>query len=187
MVAFQGRRGYRKRNLQVAYQGIFAMSGTDRIEKQVILNAPRERVWRAIANADEFGTWFGAELDAPFVAGTAIPARIVPTRVDAEVAEKQAPHAGKAFQIEVERVEPMSRLSFRWHPYEPEDEADLASMPTTRVEFVLEDHPQGTRLTISESGFDRIPLAKRAEAFASNEQGWAIQATLIARYLAQSA
>lgn len=161
------------------------MSNTDRIEKQVILNAPRERVWRAIANADEFGTWFGAELDAPFVAGTTVPARIVPTKVDPEVAQQQEPHAGAAFRIAVERVEPLSRLSFRWHPYEPEGEADFASTPTTLVEFVLEDHPQGTLLTITESGFDRIPLAKRAEAFASNEQGWAIQATLIARYLAR--
>jgi uncharacterized protein YndB with AHSA1/START domain len=105
--------------------------------------------------------------------------------VDPEVAKKQEPHAGKAFRIEVERVQPMSRLSFRWQPYEAEGEADFTSTPTTLVEFVLEDHPQGTLLTITESGFDRIPLAKRAEAFASNEQGWAIQATLIARYLAR--
>jgi uncharacterized protein YndB with AHSA1/START domain len=162
------------------------MSNTDRIEKQVILNAPRERVWRAIANADEFGTWFGAELDAPFVAGTMVPVRIVPTRVDPEVAKKQEPYAGAAFRIWIERVEPMSRLSFRWHSYEPEGEGDSAGAPTTLVEFVLEDHPEGTLLTITESGFDRIPLAKRAEAFASNKEGWTIQATLIARYLARA-
>lgn len=163
------------------------MTDTDRIEKQAVLRAPRERVWQAISDANEFGTWFGIEFEAPFSRGSTVPARIVPTKVDAEVAKSQEPHAGTPFEIRIERIEPEWLFSFRWHPYEPETGADFDSAPSTLVEFMLEDHPDGTLLTITESGFDRIPLAKRAEAFASNEQGWTIQATLIGKYLARAA
>jgi uncharacterized protein YndB with AHSA1/START domain len=80
----------------------------------------------------------------------------------------------------------MSLLSFRWHPYAVQPDVDYSKEPTTRVEFVLEDHPDGTLLTITESGFDRIPLERRAEALKANEQGWSKQAILIGKYLAQS-
>lgn len=163
------------------------MTDTDRIEKQVVLRAPRERVWRAISDARQFGTWFGVEFDAPFSPGSIVPARIVPTKVDVEVAEAQEAHAGTPFEIKVERIEPESLFSFRWQPYEPEGAADFDSAPSTLVEFTLEEHPEGTLLTIVESGFDSVPLEKRAEAFASNEQGWAIQVTLIGKYLARGA
>lgn len=163
------------------------MSHPDRIEKRVVLRAPRERVWRAIAHAEEFGTWFGAELAAPFTAGTIVPARMVGTRVDPEVAKSQEPYVGTRFEIKVERMEPESLFSFRWHPYEPEDGADFFSVPTTLVEFVLEDHPEGTLLTITESGFEAIPLDKRAQAFTSNDEGWTIQSRLIGKYLEQAA
>ena len=163
------------------------MKDLDRIEKQVVLRAPRERVWRAISDTGEFGTWFGIEFGAPFSPGAIVPARIVPTQVDAEVARAQEPHAGTRFEIKVENLEPESRLTFRWHPYPLEQGADFDSAPSTLVEFALEDHPEGTLLTIVESGFDGIPLEKRAEAFASNEEGWAIQATLVEKYLAGAA
>jgi uncharacterized protein YndB with AHSA1/START domain len=160
---------------------------SDRIEKKVHLRAPRERVWRAISNAEEFGAWFGVEFDAPFAAGARITGRIVPTKVDAKVAKMQEPHTGAGCDITVERIEPMSLFSFRWHPYAIEPGADYSREPTTLVEFKLEKAANGTLLTITESGFDGIPLARRAEAFASNEQGWAIQVTLIEKYLAQAA
>ena len=40
-------------------------SDTDRIERSVVVKALRDRVWRAISNAEEFGAWFGwsAQLD----------------------------------------------------------------------------------------------------------------------------
>src|SRR5688572_8235936 len=77
---------------------------TDRIEKKVLLRAPQERVWRAISDAQQFGSWFGMELNAPFTAGARLRARIVPTWVDAEVAKKQEPYTGLAFDIVVERI-----------------------------------------------------------------------------------
>src|ERR1700693_2086097 len=148
---------------------------TDRIEKKVVLHAPRERVWRAISSAKEFGSWFGLEFDGPFAANTRIVGRIVPTTVDAEVARSQEPYRGKLFEFSVDRIEPMRLFSFRWHPYAVDSAVDYSKEPTTLVEFRLEEVADGTMLTITESGFDQIPLGRRAEAFARNEEGWAAQ------------
>jgi uncharacterized protein YndB with AHSA1/START domain len=156
---------------------------TDRIEKQVFLNAPRERVWRAIADAREFGRWFGIAFDGPFVAGRRVTGRIVPTTVDAEVAKTQQPYEGIAVEFTIERMEPPRLFSYRWHPGGVDPAVDYSKEPTTLVEFTLEERPGGTALTITESGFDRIPLARRAKAKAGNEAGWAAQATLVAKYL----
>jgi uncharacterized protein YndB with AHSA1/START domain len=156
-------------------------SSTDRIEKAVLLRAPLARVWRAISAAKEFGTWFGAEFDGEFVAGTRLTGRIMPTRVDAEIAKSQRPYAGTAFEIRVERVEPMRLLSFRWRPFGVD--ADASGEPTTLVELELEEVAGGTRLMITESGFDRIPPERRAKAFTANEEGWTAQAKLIEKYL----
>jgi uncharacterized protein YndB with AHSA1/START domain len=162
-------------------------SETDRIEKNVLLHAPRERVWRAISDSKEFGSWFGVELDGPFVAGARMTGRIVPTTVDPEVARGQEPYRGRTFELTVDRVQPMRLFSFRWHPFAVEPGVDYSKEPTTLVEFELEEVPGGTMLTITESGFDRIPLARRAQAFASNEQGWAAQSRLIEKYLSSPA
>jgi uncharacterized protein YndB with AHSA1/START domain len=159
-------------------------SATDRIEKIVLLRAPRERVWRAISDPKEFGTWFGVEFDGPFVAGARVTGRIVPTKVDAEVAKAQAPYAGAKFECTIDRVEPMRLFSFRWHPYGVEQGIDYSKEPTTLVTFALEEDPSGTKLTITETGFDRIPLERRAKAFSANAEGWAMQAKLIEKYLA---
>jgi len=160
---------------------------TDRIEKQVLLRAPRERVWRAISEPKQFGHWFGIEFDGDFAPGTRITGRITPTQVDPEVARMQEPFTGLAFDFFVERIEPMSLFSFRWHPHAVDRTVDYSNEPTTLVVFELEDAPGGTLLTITESGFDRIPLARRAEAFTANEGGWAHQLRLIEKYLAQAA
>lgn len=156
----------------------------DRIEKRVVLRAPRARVWEVIADAAQFGAWFGAEFDGPFVPGARLTGRIRPTRVDPEVARLQEPHAGKAFEITVERVEPLRLLSFRWHPGAVDPAVDYGAEPTTLVVFELEDAAGGTQLTITESGFDGIPLARRAAAFTSNDGGWAHQLKLVEKYLA---
>lgn len=160
---------------------------TDRIVKTVLLRAPLERVWRAIVNAGEFGAWFGAEFDGPFVAGEKTSGRIRPTQVDAEVAKMQEPYAGMACDFMIERIEPMGLFSFRWHPCAIEPGADYAKEPTTLIEFVLEETAEGVQLTITESGFDNISLARRADAFAANESGWQGQTMLIGKYLAQAA
>jgi uncharacterized protein YndB with AHSA1/START domain len=158
-------------------------STSDRIEKKIVLRASPERVWRAISDAEQFGTWFGVEFDGPFAAGAHVKGKIVPTKVDPEVARRQEPHNGMACDITVVRMEAEKLFSFRWQPGE-NPAAAAGDAPTTLVEFALKPVAEGTLLTITESGFERIPLEQRAKAFADNEGGWEVQTTLIAKYLA---
>jgi uncharacterized protein YndB with AHSA1/START domain len=162
-------------------------SNTDRIEKKVLLRAPRERVWRAISDSKQFGSWFGVAFDEPFVAGKPITGKMFTTTVDAEVAKRQEPYIGFAFEFEVDRVEPMRLFSFRWHPFAMDKGVDYSKEPSTLVVFELDEASGGTMLTVTESGFDRIPLERRAKAFAANEGGWAAQMKLIEKYLAAAA
>lgn len=147
---------------------------TDRIEKRVVLRAPRARVWRAISDAKEFGTWFRMNLDGAFVAGRTVRAKVtIPGYEHLKV------------EMQVERIEPERYFSYRWHPYPNDPAVDYSAEPTTLVEFTLEDAKGGggTALTIVESGFDRIPLARRAEAFRMNDAGWAGQIKNLAAYV----
>ena len=143
---------------------------TDRIEKRVVLRAPRSRVWRAISDAKEFGTWFRIKLDGPFAEGKTV----------------RGSHGQFKVEIVVERIEPERYFSYRWHPYPNDPAMDYSAEPMTLVEFSLEDAEGGggTVLTIVESGFDRIPLARRAEAFRMNDGGWAGQIKNLAAYVA---
>src|SRR6187402_3218084 len=160
-------------------------SSTDRIQKQVVLRASRQRVWSALTDSKQFGAWFGVELDGPFVAGQGVSGRIVPTQVDAEVAKAQQSHAGAPFYCQVQRIEPMRLFSFRWHAYAVDPRADPANEPMTLVTFELREVEATIELTITESGFDQVPLERRATAFASNDEGWSAQAVLISKYLAR--
>jgi uncharacterized protein YndB with AHSA1/START domain len=157
---------------------------TDRIEKQVVLRAPMDRVWRAISDSQEFGRWFGVHIDGPFVAGTSVTATITGTTVDEEVAELQRPHAGARATWQIVAVEPSRRLAYRWHPFAVDADVDYAVEPTTLVEFTLSPTLNGVLLSIVESGFDAIPAARRSAAFEANSGGWAKQVELVRKYLA---
>jgi uncharacterized protein YndB with AHSA1/START domain len=159
---------------------------TDRIEKKILLRAPRKRVWRALADSTEFGSWFGMKFDGPFVPGASVRGVIVPTTVDAEVAKAQKEYEGLPVEIAIEQMEPERLFSFRWHPFAVERGVDYSNEPTTLVVFALEEVADGTMLTVTESGFDRIPLARRAKAFTANEQGWGMVVKLIQEYLVQA-
>lgn len=159
----------------------------DRIVKKTLLRATRERVWRAVSDAKEFGAWFGVEFDAPFTAGARMRGKIVPTKADEEVAKLQKPHEGKTFEVTIDRIEPQRLFSFRWHPFAVDPTVDYSSEPTTLVVFEMEQVADGILLTITESGFDRIPLARRAQAFTANEGGWTHQSKLIEKYLSHAA
>jgi uncharacterized protein YndB with AHSA1/START domain len=147
-------------------------NSTDRIEKEIVLRAPRSRVWRALTNVEEFGAWFGVKLEGAIAPGARVHGQI--TMPD---------HGPVTFEMSIERVDPESRMSYRWHPYAIESGVDYSSEPTTLVEFQLEEVAGGTQLTVVESGFDRIPAARRAEAFHMNDAGWAEQVENIARYV----
>jgi len=150
------------------------MTDTDRIEKNVVLQAPRSRVWRAISNAKEFGEWFGIKLEGAFGEGTTVRGKLTNPGYDHLTLEMQ-----------IERIEPEKYFAYRWHPYAIDPKVDYSKEPTTLVEFRLEETNGGTSLTIVESGFDRIPAARRAEAFRMNDQGWAGQAKRIERYVSK--
>jgi uncharacterized protein YndB with AHSA1/START domain len=164
------------------------MSGdTDRIEKKILLNAPIARVWRALSDAREFGAWFGCKLEGTFHPGAHIRGTIAPTTVDPKVAQAQKPYTGKPFDITIDRMEPERLFSFRWHPYAVEPDYDYSVEPTTLVVFELQAVDGGTSITVVESGFDKIPLARRATAFSMNEQGWSMVVQLLGKYVAQQA
>ena len=147
---------------------------TDRIEKRTVLRASRSRVWRAITDAEEFGSWFGVKLDGEFAEGEMIRGKVT--------------HPGYehvTLEMLVERIEPERYFSYRWHPHAVEPGVDYSAEPTTLVEFRLEEVPSGgTALTVVESGFDRIPLERRAKALEMNDGGWAAQMENIARHVA---
>ena len=147
---------------------------TDRIEKQVVLRAPRARVWRAIVNAEEFGEWFRVKLEGAFVEGATIRGKITYPGYE---------HVSMALQID--RIEPEHYFAYRWHPYAVDPSVDYSSEATTLVEFRLDDSDGGTLLTIVESGFDQIPLARRDKALRMNDQGWAEQTRNIERHVSQ--
>src|SRR2546430_760703 len=127
---------------------------TDRIEKRVVLRAPRTRVWRALTNAEEFGTWFRVKIEGAFTEGRSVRGKLsIPG------------YEHVTLEMLVERIDPEQYFSYRWHPYAVDPAVDYSAEPTTLVEFKLEDTDGGTALTLVESGFDRRPLARRAEAF----------------------
>jgi uncharacterized protein YndB with AHSA1/START domain len=159
---------------------------TDRIEKKILLRAPRQRVWRALSDSAEFGRWFGVKFDGKFAPGASIRGIITPTTVNAEVAKAQKEFEGTPFEITIEQMQPERLFSFRWHPFAVERGVDYSAEPTTLVVFSLEEAPNGVLLTVTESGFDRIPLARRLKAFTANEQGWNMVVKLIEEYLVQA-
>jgi len=158
-------------------------SHPDRIEKKVLLRSPRSRVWRALTDSAEFGHWFGVKFDTPFAPGRAMHGVLVGTAVDATVAAAQQAYAGWPFDITIDRIEPERLFSFRWHPFAGERDFDYTKEPTTLVVFELEEVTGGVLLTITESGFEGIPLERRAVAFTGNEQGWDMMVGVIEKHV----
>jgi uncharacterized protein YndB with AHSA1/START domain len=169
------------------------MDTFDRIQKTIILRAPKSRVWRAIANAKEFGRWFGINLDGEFMVGKPTIGTFTVAINEAAILEHQrklglAPSKVKLPEKSLvfctaERIEPEEYFSFRWIPYGIDADIDPETEPTTLVEFRLEKAAEGTLLTIAESGFDRVPAHRRERAFRMNEGGWAGQAQNIRNYV----
>ena len=150
------------------------VTSTDRIEKRVTLRAPRGRVWRALTAAEEFGSWFRVKLDGAFTEGATVRGKITIPGYEHVTMEMQ-----------IDRIEPERYFSYRWHPYAVDPTVDYSAEPATLVEFTLEEAGGGTVLTIVESGFDRIPVARRAEAFRMNDNGWTGQIKNIERHVSQ--
>lgn len=144
----------------------------DKIVKVVELNAPIARVWNALTDHDEFGQWFRVHLDQPFEVGAKSTGQMT-----------YPGHEDCPWIAYVERMEPERLFSFRWYASDEGAIEQTGDQPGMLVEFRLEDVPDGTRLTITESGFSALPDPRRAELMRSNEEGWNIQADNIAEYL----
>jgi uncharacterized protein YndB with AHSA1/START domain len=145
---------------------------SDRIEKTVVLKAPRARVWKALTDHVEFGAWFRVKMEGPFVAGKHVKGRIT--------------HPGYehvTMDVEVVSIEPQTSFSYRWHPYAVDPKVDYSKEPPTLVEFRLADAPGGTKLSVVESGFDRLPAHRRDEAFRMNGGGWEAQMDNVRRHV----
>jgi uncharacterized protein YndB with AHSA1/START domain len=146
----------------------------DRIEKQIELKAPVSRVWRALTDYREFGEWFRVKFEGPFVAG--------------QVSRGQITHPGYEhlrMEVVVQKIEPERYFSYTWHPYAIDAKVDYSKETPTLVEFRLEENATGTLLKVTESGFDKIPSDRRAEAFRMNDNGWAQQLKNIESHVAQ--
>lgn len=148
------------------------LSTTDRIEKEILLRAPRSRVWRALTETREFAEWFGFKAEGEF-------------RVGGSVRAQRPGTEWQHFKLElkVQRMEPETYFSYRWHPYPGDPKVDYSTEPETLVEFRLEDAAEGTRLTVVESGFDRLLAARHAEAFPMHDKGWVGQLENIRKYV----
>jgi uncharacterized protein YndB with AHSA1/START domain len=147
---------------------------TDRIEKKIVLNSPRTRVWKALTNSNEFAEWFRLKLQDPFEVGKVIRGHVT--------------HPGYEHlkvEMTIKRIEPEDLFSYSWHPYPIDPNVDYSKETPTLVEFRLQDVPEGTLLTVVESGFDQIPAARRDEAFRMNSDGWGAQLDNIQGYVAR--
>ena len=154
------------------------LTNTDRIERRILLNAPRARVWRAIATAAEFGAWFRVDLEGDFEEGRTIHGKMT-----------EPGYEGLAFECEVDQVVPETLFSFRWRPYAGIPDYDYSREgpgAKTLVTFMLEDAVGGTLLTLTESGFDNLPPERRRPAFDGNSEGWDIQIGRIADYVGRA-
>jgi len=143
----------------------------DRIEKQVELRAPIERVWRALSDYREFGAWFKVQLDQPFAVGAASTGRMTCSGYE---------HV--PWKARIVAIEPPRRLAFEW-PQMDREQNVREDWPWTLVEFRLVPHGAGTRLTVTETGFDALPDEVRDHAFRLNEGGWEEQMRFIAAYV----
>lgn len=121
---------------------------------------PRSRVWKALTTAAQFGAWFGASLEGEFAPGR---------KIEGKLTIRGLEHV--SLRMEVEKMEPEHTFSFRWVPHAVEKDVDYSSEEPTLVEFSLRETASGTLLRVTESGFDRVPLAWRARAFEMNDQG----------------
>lgn len=144
----------------------------NRIERHIDLKASPSRVWKALTDYKEFGQWFGVKLEEPFVTGKTVAGKLT-----------YEGYEHMQWAVDVKKMEPERYFSFNWHPYAIDEAVDYSKETPTLVEFTLEPNGSGTHLTVTESGFDKLPANRRLEAFRMDDEGWAEQLENIAKYV----
>jgi uncharacterized protein YndB with AHSA1/START domain len=134
----------------------------DRIDRTIVVNAPLDRVWRILTTARGLGTWFKVDVEGELVAGAEV-----------WMTSKYPGFEGKRFVVRVTEMTPPHRFAWQWHPGAVDDDIDYTREAWTTVTFTLEPSGAGTRLSVSETGFNEVSLARRAKVFKDNNQGWA--------------
>ena len=132
-----------------------------RIDRAIEINAPPDRVWRALTDPTEIARWFDVDIEGPFAAGREV-----------WMTSKHPDYVGMRFRVRVTDITPPTRMVWKWHPGAVDPKVDYSREPETTVTFTVEPSPSGTRLTVAETGFDEISLERRAKVFADNTQGW---------------
>ena len=143
-----------------------------RIAKEIELKAPLSRVWRALTDYKEFGEWFRVALEGPFTPGQPVRGKVL-----------YPGYEHLTWEASVQKMEPERLFSFTWHPMKDDNSVDMEN--ETLVEFHLEPTPDGTLLTLTESGFDKLPADRRDFAFRKNDGGWTVQMQNIAYHVTQ--
>jgi len=159
-------------------------SQTDRIQKTIVLKCSLQEVWRAISEARQFSAWIGLSDHSEFAPGALFTAKMAPTKFNAEFARLQEPYDGLQVKMTIDRIQPPCLFSFRFHPFAIDPNADYSKEPMNQVTFELKEVPSGTTVTITETGFDRIPVERRAVAYEVNERAWGLATKALESYLA---
>jgi uncharacterized protein YndB with AHSA1/START domain len=151
-------------------------TSTDRIERKVLIKATRARVWRAVADAAEFGSWFGVDFKGQtFAAGKSVQGKIT-----------YPGYEHLTMEVLIDQVVPERLLSWRWHPAAIDPAVDYSHEPTTLVVFELQEVDGGVMLSVVESGLDKIPLERRATVLRMNSSGWDAQMENVKKHVAKA-
>ncbi len=132
----------------------------DTIEREITIDAPVERVWELLTEAEHFGRWFadaGAEIDL---------------RPGGEIVMRWHEHG--TVHGRVERVEPRSVFAYRWAPFKTPSGTKPVAGNSTLTEFTLAPEGDGTRLRVVESGFQALDATdeQRRQNLDGNTEGW---------------
>ncbi|MCW5936492.1 MAG: SRPBCC family protein [Fimbriimonadaceae bacterium] len=144
----------------------------DKIEKEILVQASAERVYRAVSTPEGIGTWF-----ADGVEGTM------------NVGDQPLVDCGKygKFRYAIVAAEPPSYFAYRWvsgSEFVPQGfEGDPLQHPNTLVEFFIDEVDEGTRVRVVESGFASLPEAYAAQNLKDNTGGWSEMLEHLRKYV----
>ena len=142
-----------------------------RIDRTIEVKAPPDKVWRALTTAKDLSTWFHVVVEGNIAPGAEV-----------WMTSRYPGHEGTRFVVRIVEMTPPRRFAWQWHPGAVDPTVDYSREPWTTVTFTLEPSGSGTRLSVSETGFTDVALARRAKVYADNTQGWTEVIVWIQKY-----